>query len=153
MYSSNAVYAPPCPLLTSEGTRVPCAQLQRIQKAVTGPARFLRLLERGVSSKENPTVLTPTQTLRAGALDGHTNTKISSFFLVPGGRYMVTEGEALCIWDLNQRSILTRPIVVQSLNRIYEFNCLFLACPTSDYNAFRVVTSGRSLGEDEVTVR
>jgi len=155
VYSSNAVYAPSFPLLTLEGTRVPCSQLQRIQKAVTGPARFLRLLERGGSSKENPTVLTPTQTLRAGALDGHmnTNTKISTFFLVPGGRYMVTEGEALCIWDLNQRSILTRPIIVQSLNRMYEFNCLFLACPTSNYNAFRVVTSGRSLGEDEVTVR
>jgi len=150
MCSSNAVYPPSFPLSTSEDTQLSSAELQRIQKAVTGPARFLRLLERGCSSKENPKVLTPIQTLSADASEGDT---ITSFFLIPGGRYMATEGEAICIWDLNQHPIVSRPIVVQPRDWIHRSSRFFFACPTSDYNAFRVVTSGRSLGEDEVTVR
>lgn len=121
-----------------------------LKKAATGPERTLSMLGGGIGPEGDPINLRPStsRVLRFGSNEG-ASMRVDRLFLVPGGRYLVTEGVALCIWDLNERPKPSKPALVEHFDgRNWHDAHFFFVCPAADYTTFRIVISGTWRNED-----
>jgi hypothetical protein len=93
-----------------------------LERAAMGPRRWINLC--GASQKQHPDVLHP-QRIRA-IEDGDK----SHFFIVPGGRYLVTAGDNLSVWDLGYVSTVDCKLVASV--ELTEYGCFFEVQVTQD---------------------
>ena len=85
----NALFLPSFPIIDMSNLD--------LERAAMGPRRWIDLCVRGALQNEDPTFSEMLHPRKIRAIEDYD--KID-FFIVPGGRYLVTAGTSLSVWDL-----------------------------------------------------
>ena len=89
-----------------------------LERAAMGPRRWIRLC--GASQTEHSNDLS--ESLQPRKIRAFEDGDKSNFYIVPGGRYLVTAGDTLSVWDLGYISTVDCELVASvKLERYCHF--------------------------------
>ena len=110
-----------------------------LERAAMGPRRWIELC--GALQKEDATASEKLLPQRIRMIESHGAGISQQFYIVPGGRYMVTAGTGLFVWDLGYVSTVDCKLVA-SVRLEDEFTFLMVQ-PTQDGKGLVILSSYR----------
>ena len=110
-----------------------------LERAAMGPRRWIELC--GALQKEDPTVSEKLHPQRTKVIESHGAGISQQFLLVPGGRFLVTAGIGLFVWDLGYVSTAECKLV-DSVGLGDEFKFLMVQA-TPDGKGLAILSSYR----------